>query len=287
MKVCPKCLLQYEDVENFCFNDGTKLDILGDSNEEQTVIIPIAPTQLVNCRSCNAPNQADAKFCKTCGFPFTAVNEPIQIPLNQPLSSQQETVMMQNVHQPGQPALSSFQPSHLLASSHSDNTAKYVLGGFGLIVILILAGFLLYPKPTDTDGDTSKKTNKKDSEKEESSSKSKPGPQSPLVGKIAYLQVNANLRDCPDRNCQSVAVHFKNAKLKILDVEEKSDGPAWYKVEVLEYGCHTLNRDWCGKQLSLDRDDTRTYPLDIDQNAKDVGWVISYSRDLGRDVVRY
>lgn len=287
MKVCPKCLLQYEDEENFCFNDGTVLDFLATSQE--TAVQPIVSTPLVNCRSCETENKANAKFCKKCGITLTATNEPIQIPFTAP-SQQQATVVVQTTPPMAQSALTSFQPSHLLASSASDNTVKYIVGGLGLLIVLIFAGVFLYPsnKPKDTGGNTNKKSTKQSSDSEESSSNSTSDNSSPLIGKTGFLQMNAYLRNCPDRSCPSVGIHFENAKIKILEVQEKVNGGSWYKVQVLDYGCHTLNSEWCGKQYPLDKFDTeRTYPLDSDRNAQDVGWVISFSKDLGKDVVRY
>jgi hypothetical protein len=147
MKVCPKCLLPYEDIENFCFNDGTPLDFLSDSNEQATVVLPTVPTQMVNCRSCATENKANAKFCKKCGITLTAVNEPFQVSLNKP-GDQQSTVTVQNL---GGPNFGGFQPSNQVSGVQPDNSIKFVLGGLALLIGLIFAGVFLYPpnKPND------------------------------------------------------------------------------------------------------------------------------------------
>jgi hypothetical protein len=101
-----------------------------------------------------------------------------------------------------------------------DNTIKYVLGGLGILIVLIFAGVFLYPanKSKETAVNSNKKSSESNSETGETDSNSNPVILSPLIGKTGYLQMNANLRTCPDTGCSSVGIHFENAKLKILEV---------------------------------------------------------------------
>ncbi len=286
MKVCPTCFLQYEDDESFCFNDGTVLNFLATSLE--TVMRPVVSTQAVNCRKCSNENAADAKFCKNCGITLTTSNNLIHIPLIAP-AEQQETVVIQTTKKPEPQTFPAFQVSNQSGSLQSDHTGKYILGGIGVLMVLIFAGVFLYPanKSKEAAVNSNNKSTASNAEARETGSNSNPVI-SPLIGKTGYLQMNANLRTCPDYGCPSVGIHFENAKLKILEVQEKVKGVIWYKVQISDYGCHTLNKTWCGKQISLDKYDSgRTSPLESDKNAQDVGWVISYSKDVRRDVVRY
>jgi hypothetical protein len=289
MKVCPKCFLQYPDEENFCFNDGTVLETLSESQEQETIIQPILADQLVKCRNCETENKVNSKFCKKCGTAINAVNQPFFVPLSE--QSEAETVVVPQPQNPNFQQFPNYQTPPQEVVVKSDNTVKYILGGIAGLLLLILVGMFIIPsnktKNTANNSNSNKKAVAKDDDDDENSANTSSSSKSDLIGKIGYLNVNSHLRSCADRSCPSVGIHFENAKIKILDVQDKASGSPWYKIEVLEVGCHTLNTDWCGKQYSLDKfDSERTYPLASDKNAQDSGWIKSNTRETG-EVVRF
>jgi len=109
------------------------------------------------------------------------------------------------------------------------------------------------------------------------------------VGQFGTFLTNVNLRSCPDRTCDSLGEHFKNARFRISETLNK-DGIFWYKIEITDQGCHALNSNWCGKKLLRDRKNqaevNRSYFLDGDDNAADSGWINSYNKDLSVYTVR-
>lgn len=174
MKVCPKCFLQYDDNENFCFNDGITLDVLSGSQEQVTVTIPVASNQTVKCRQCETENKVSSKFCKKCGITFTP-NEPIFIPLHNSSSNQQETVVISTAPKVETQNFTAYPPLSQNPIIQTDNTTKYILGGLGGLIALIFFGVFLYPsnKTKESEDKSNKTTSEKSSKTEGNNSVSK------------------------------------------------------------------------------------------------------------------
>ncbi len=72
------------------------------------------------------------------------------------------------------------------------------------------------------------------------------------------LATDSNIRSEANKDAASLGIHFKNAKIKILD--EKSylrDGEnvTWYRIQVTEYGCSVDANLGCGKNSPSDSDE--------------------------------
>ncbi len=72
------------------------------------------------------------------------------------------------------------------------------------------------------------------------------------------LTTDSNLRSEANKNSMSVGIHFKGAKITILDeTSYMRDGGEsnWYKVRVSEFGCSVDTNLGCGKNSSNDSDE--------------------------------
>lgn len=59
------------------------------------------------------------------------------------------------------------------------------------------------------------------------------------AARTGYLVTDANLRSQPDKDAASVGIHFRRAKVQILDearYERNGEVVTWYKIRVLQYG---------------------------------------------------
>jgi uncharacterized membrane protein len=73
-----------------------------------------------------------------------------------------------------------------------------------------------------------------------------------------YLVTDSNVRDAPNKDAYSLGIHFKDAKVEILDeTSYETDGKVstWYKIRVTEYGCSKDTNLGCGKNTSNDVDE--------------------------------
>jgi hypothetical protein len=77
-------------------------------------------------------------------------------------------------------------------------------------------------------------------------------------GRTGRLTTDSNLRSEASKDAASLGIHFKGAKISVLD--EKSftrDGElsTWYKVKITEYGCSVDTNLGCGKNSPNDADE--------------------------------
>lgn len=72
------------------------------------------------------------------------------------------------------------------------------------------------------------------------------------------LTTDTNLRSEPKKDAASVGIHFRGAKVRILDetsYESEGQTLTWYKIKVYEYGCSTNANLGCGKNTPNDGDE--------------------------------
>lgn len=76
--------------------------------------------------------------------------------------------------------------------------------------------------------------------------------------KTGHLVNDSNLRSEPNKDSASVGIHFKNAKIKVLDetsYEREGTVSTWYKIRVVDYGCSRDANLGCGKNSPGDADE--------------------------------
>lgn len=76
--------------------------------------------------------------------------------------------------------------------------------------------------------------------------------------KIGQLITDSHLRDAPNKDAYSLGIHFKDAKVEILDetsYEREGSVSTWYKVRVTDYGCSKDPSLGCGKNTPNDADE--------------------------------
>ena len=76
--------------------------------------------------------------------------------------------------------------------------------------------------------------------------------------KTGRLATDLNLRSEPNKDAASLGIHFRNAKVKILDetsYERDGEISTWYKIRVTEYGCSAKPELGCGKNSPNDADE--------------------------------
>lgn len=76
--------------------------------------------------------------------------------------------------------------------------------------------------------------------------------------RIGRLTTDSNVRSEPNKDSTSLGIHFKDAKVKILDetsYELNGMVSTWFKIRVTEYGCSKDLYLGCGKNSSDDADE--------------------------------
>ena len=72
------------------------------------------------------------------------------------------------------------------------------------------------------------------------------------------LTTDSNIRNEPNKDAVSLGIHFKDAKVRILDeTSYETNGmiSTWYKIRVTEYGCSKDTSLGCGKNSPNDADE--------------------------------
>jgi hypothetical protein len=88
---------------------------------------------------------------------------------------------------------------------------------------------------------------------------STPTPMASSPEKTGRLTTDSNIRSEANKDSASLGIHFKGAKVRILDETSftKDDGEVatWFKIRVYEYGCSADTSLGCGKNNSNDADE--------------------------------
>lgn len=81
----------------------------------------------------------------------------------------------------------------------------------------------------------------------------------PSPQRTGRLTTDSNLRSDANKDSASLGIHFKGAKITILDetsyTNDKGELSTWYKVRVTEYGCSVNANLGCGKNTANDADE--------------------------------
>jgi hypothetical protein len=78
------------------------------------------------------------------------------------------------------------------------------------------------------------------------------------TSKTGRLATDMNIRSEPNKDAASLGIHFKDAKLKVIDMTSYQVGDEvsiWYKVRITEYGCSKDSNLGCGKNSPNDADE--------------------------------
>lgn len=76
--------------------------------------------------------------------------------------------------------------------------------------------------------------------------------------KTGRLTMDTNLRSGSNKDMSSLGIHFRGAKVRILDqtsYESEGQTSTWYKIKVYDYGCSTNTNLGCGKNTPNDTDE--------------------------------
>jgi len=76
--------------------------------------------------------------------------------------------------------------------------------------------------------------------------------------RTGHLTTDTNLRSEAKKDGASVGIHFRGAKVRVLDqtsYESEGQASTWYKVKVYEYGCSANANLGCGKNSPNDADE--------------------------------
>ncbi len=86
-----------------------------------------------------------------------------------------------------------------------------------------------------------------------------PSNSSAVSERIGRLTTDSNLRSDANKDSMSNGIHFKGAKLQILDetsfTQQSGELSTWYRVRITEYGCSVDTNLGCGKNSSNDLDE--------------------------------
>ena len=260
MKTCPGCHNQYSDEYDFCLKDGTKL--ISDIAQ----VMPLgAVTQSLNfCGKCAAPMTAEFAFCKKCGAPRSHF--------------QGQTVVIPAVQTS---SVSTDDPNESPNRwEWFENNKPLVIVGAVLVILPLLIGVFIYSTSSNNNAQTMNNTNSTNSNKSVSTAKNSdsgyttnsnyaPSNQtystsdSGISGKTGQLTTDLNIRDEPNKYAYSVGIHFKDARIEVLETtsyELEGAVSTWYRVRITEFGCSVDTNLGCGKNSP---------------NDADVGWVNS------------
>jgi hypothetical protein len=258
--ICPKCGRNYSDDLLYCLDDGTRLNVVQEESEVETVAHPRIvidtsrplPDQEF-CPSCGMPNTVGSRFCKKCGRALTDK----AVPPVEPLPAFPDTVAVV------EPQRRSYAPWIALT-----------FGLLCLLLLVVIVGIVVY---NSRGGNVVANVNTTVNGSPTATPKPKTPSPSPTVdqsninaqttsriGKTGILTTDTNLREEPDPNSDKVGTQFKGARIKVLEVAEvpndQGGTSVWFHVQVTSYG----------KSI-----DPNNYGLEKDPDSKDEGWINS------------
>ncbi|CAN5744197.1 hypothetical protein BH20ACI4_BH20ACI4_22910 [soil metagenome] len=255
MKNCPGCQNQYSDEYDFCLKDGTRLV----SNIAQ--VMPLgAVTQSLNfCGKCAAPMTAEFAFCKKCGTPRS--------------NFQGQTVVVPTVQTSPVNVGDSFESPNRW--EWFENNKPLVIVGAVLVILPLLIGVFVYSTSSNNNAqmmsntnlsrsntvvtalkntDSGYRTNSNYTTSNQTYSNSGSG----INGETGRLTTDLNLRDEPNKYAYSVGIHFKDARVIVLETasyELEGAVATWYRIRVTEFGCSVDANLGCGKNSPNDADE--------------------------------
>jgi Double zinc ribbon len=267
--LCPHCNSSYTDDYLFCLTDGNAL--LHESGEQETVIARVVTPSsfpelssepLVVCPACGLQNRANSKFCKKCGGVLAiAAAQPVNMPAAaSPVTAWSpyagQSSIANSLNSPGETIV--FRPP--VTSSGVTSTVldrqKHILLIAAFVGVLIIGGALVFTLSGSNDKNAASNSGVKSptpatvnaGNANITSSKSVAE-----IGKTGTLTTNQRIRSSSNKYSEILGVHYKDARIKVLDVESYTteDGyTTWYRVHVLSNGCDAEGRLGCGNDLN-------------------------------------
>lgn len=150
--------------------------------------------------------------------------------------------------------------SSIKTSQFWENPIVYLAGGLG--VILLILGVIWFSSSSQNDTPNVNKSFVANASNAGSFSNAANMSYSSnsdyQAGKNGRLTTDANLRSEPNKDSLSLGIHFKDAKVVILDeTSYERDGmvSTWYKIRVTDYGCSKDANLGCGKNSPNDSDE--------------------------------
>jgi hypothetical protein len=239
IKICPTCKKQFADEYAFCLDDGTTLETFAP--------VAVAPTQRFEfCGGCGAPMSNEYAFCKNCGAPRERSAEPNFVPFA-PV------------------------PAPEIRRSWFDENKTLVAVMACAAIFLLLGGGLFFALTRDDGKIAAVNNSNVNANRAANNSSRTPTPANTVAnitplppanvqaGQTGRLLTDLNIRDEPNKYAASKGIHFRGAKVRILDstTYETPEGETstWYRVKVFEYGCSADTNLGCGKNSPGDSDE--------------------------------
>lgn len=256
MKTCPQCQAVYEEDYVFCLMDGGAL--YDNDGETETVYkrsIPTPggpmPATPFYCDSCGIENRSTSRFCKKCGAPIATIASGGGQPLPDPAIYTQQAVSAPPLQQ---------------------NNSKLYAGIAVVAILLCVAtvigavAFVIWSNSKQTtnsaNGSPAANNTTKPTLSNRNPNVNKPANNAnaqantnlaAVVGRKGHLTTNQRIRVSSNRYSEVLGVHYRNAKVEILEVTSymTEDGMStWYRVRVLENGCDAEGKRGCGNDLN-------------------------------------
>ena len=222
----------------------------------------------MKCPKCSAAASDNSKYCRVCAFDLTEANvSALQAqPSFTELPSQSSHIsgvypVQSETDVNGSPASSTeLFTMETPANSPPSKNVK-IIGGVVLAVVGVLAVVFAFTSPSSKteSGNLISSSNKNlpaNSYRADSSSYTSSAP--PTSSKTGRLITDLNVRDAPNKEAFSVGIHFKNARVEVLEetsYELNGAVSTWYKIRVYETGCSVDANLGCGKNSPSDSDE--------------------------------
>lgn len=244
MKTCPNCQRQFNDDYNFCLKDGSALITTANQTAPFTGV-----TQSLNfCGNCAALMSAEYTFCKNCGTQRSKFE--------------------------GQKIITGEE--NLTATSSQwqwfENNKPLVIIGSLVVILPLLIGVIVYSSSSNSNSQTISNANANKAIVINSTRNTNYGyttnsnyapsnqtySSSTTNGKTGRFTTDLNIRDAPNKDSYTLGIHFKDAKVEILETtsyELNGAVSTWHKIRVTEYGCSKDASLGCGKNSPSDADE--------------------------------
>lgn len=152
------------------------------------------------------------------------------------------------------PPLSPQSTGQLGGGNSIVSQSQILLFGF-LVVALIIGAAIIFASSVGTNkGSNSTGTAAASSENTVVNGvNASPKSTDPRIGRSGYLITNSHIRSSSNRYAQDLGVHYQNATVRVLDVEEyptNDDVAVWFRVQVIENGCDVEGYMGCGNDLN-------------------------------------
>ncbi len=251
---------------------------------------PTEPVETI-CSNCGTPNPPDSDFCGECGQTIfhNVVAPPPPPPPPPPKKTEQTTNPFDPEYE--MPEFATAAGANGGTSSVSTTAAEIpdsakalkslliialVVGGISLPVIWVavansgtktpvVANYAAVNYAVNVKPASNTRANAINVPANVAPSNTLANSSDPVIGKTGTLNFDTNLREFPDKLSSKLGTHYRDARIKILEVKsvpnDEGSTSRWYKIYVTQYG------------VSMD---PANEGKDKDDYSQDTGWVNSY-----------